>query len=155
MRLAPDGLPAAVADGDRDAARLGGLEHRHADGEHAVVVAGLEVVGVQSLTEEDLAAEHALRPLADDQLLRRRAVEGPARGDARHVLLDRQLHRGGVHAGKVEVDVQVVALPIGVHRHRARRADLVEQRGGHAIELAERVEPASASTSPLGTVLLR
>src|SRR5687767_4954449 len=51
-----------------DLARLGALGDGQLDLQDAVVVAGVDAVGVEAVTEEQLAAEGAVRPLADQVL---------------------------------------------------------------------------------------
>src|SRR4051794_13875107 len=50
---------------DLDPPGLGPLGDRDPQGQHAGVISGLDVVGVQALAEEQLAAEHAERPFRD------------------------------------------------------------------------------------------
>src|SRR5579863_5409662 len=105
--LGGDGL-LGVAAGDLDVAGLGRLVHRDGQGEHAGRVVGGDVVGVQSLAEEDLPGEGAVGPFRHDHL----GAVGPHRGalgaDGEHVLLDRQVDGAGVDAGQVQADVEVV-----------------------------------------------
>src|ERR1700722_3634656 len=52
-----------LAAGDLDAPRLGLLGDRDGQPQHPVVVAGLDLVGVEGVAEEQLAAEHSPGPL--------------------------------------------------------------------------------------------
>jgi hypothetical protein len=46
----------------------GPLGDRNAQGQHPIVVAGVQIVGFQGVAEEQLAAEHAHRPFGDHGL---------------------------------------------------------------------------------------
>src|SRR5579859_4583064 len=54
---------------DLHLAGLGPLGHRHSHGQHAVLVAGLDLVGVVGVTQVDPAVQAAGHPLADDVAL--------------------------------------------------------------------------------------
>src|SRR5581483_9392796 len=88
-------------------------------GQDAGVVAGSDVLGVEVVAEDQLAAEHTARPLGGDQL----GVAGSGRslgpaGD--HVAFDVQIDRVGVDAGQVELDMEGVAVAPRIHRHDRR-----------------------------------
>jgi hypothetical protein len=80
-----------------------------------------------------------VRALGDQDLVTV-AEGGLARGrDVQDVLLDGQVDRGGVHARQVELDDELVAVPIGVHRGPAPRG-LPKDLLCDLVQLAERVE---------------
>jgi len=122
---------------DLHAAWLGRLGDRDREREHAVLAAGLHILGVERVPEEELARVRAVRTLGDDHLvalLRLKAALGP---DGQDVLLDGQLDRRGLDAREVELDDELLAAPVGVHRERPRRP----RRGGREL-LGEPVELA-------------
>ena len=47
-------------------ARLRGLGNRDPQREHALIVVGVEAVGIEALAEQELARESALRSFSDD-----------------------------------------------------------------------------------------
>jgi len=61
-RSGVDGVPVLTLAADRDLSGLGLLGHRDLQGEHAGVVAGVDVLGVEVVAEDQLAAEHAAGP---------------------------------------------------------------------------------------------
>src|SRR6185312_16613179 len=64
-RSGVDLADARVRVGDLDPARLRLLRDRDPQGQHARVVRGGDLLGVQRVTEEQLAGEHAQRPFRD------------------------------------------------------------------------------------------
>ena len=77
--------------------------------------------------------------LGDDHLGAVDRLGPPLGADGEHVLLDGQLDRLGADAGQVEVDVEGVALAVGVHRHGRRPGGCPEELLGEPVEVAERV----------------
>ena len=89
--------------------------------------------------EEHLPGEYAPRTLGDDHL---RAVDlhrPPLGPDGEDVLLDRQVDGVSTDAGQVEVDVEGVAIAVGIHRHRGRPGGCSEELLGEPVEVTERV----------------
>src|SRR5262249_36926298 len=103
---------------DLDLVRLGRLGDGNRHREHAVVVASLDVTGVERLTETYTAGERPMSPLAGDHV---RALLGrlpaPLRLHGEHVPLDREIDRVGSYTGQVEPQLEVVVLADGIHRH--------------------------------------
>jgi hypothetical protein len=56
-----------------------------------------------------------------------------------NVALDGQVDRVGVAAGQVEQDDELVALAVGVDRHRCRPSRGAEHLLGHSVEFTERI----------------
>ncbi len=75
---AASGLDRLGVGTDLDLACLGLLRHRDADGQHARVEAGLDVVGVDRVGEVDLPGERTRYPLADERLLALGVLLAPA-----------------------------------------------------------------------------
>src|SRR5438105_9303726 len=102
-RVGLDGGLASRFSVDLDAAWLGPLRDRDTQGEDTVVVAGLDVFGVERVSQEQLTGVRALGTFGNQPLVALLALPGPLRLDDQHVLLDRQIHRGWVDAGKIDV----------------------------------------------------
>src|SRR5207244_3387281 len=73
-----DGLPVLALAADHDLAGLGLLSDRDPQRQHAAVVAGGDVLGVQVVAQDQLPAEHAAGPFSGKHL--RLAVAGRALG---------------------------------------------------------------------------
>ena len=86
--------------GDLDLAGLGLLGDGDGQGEHAIFVGGAQVVSVEALSEEQLAAEFTLGPFGDLDLiaLSRRTRPRVARTVSRSFSTV-QLDEAGIHAG--------------------------------------------------------
>src|SRR3954447_3012704 len=126
-----------VGTGDLDLAGPRLLGHGDAHGEHAVVVAGLEPLGVEAPAEDELAGIAAVRPLRDGPLGVLELGYRALRGDGEGLPLDRQVDRAGLPAGQPEVGDEVVADLVAVQRHPGERAgrphppgELVQQPEG-------------------------
>src|SRR3954451_23955755 len=128
-----------LADVDRHTSRLGLLRDRKPQGQHAVGVLGVNTVGVERLAQEQLTAERPVRPLTDQQL--DPVGLGPlAFGmDRQHVLLDRQVNRLGLDAGKIELHHELFAVAVRVDGHRRRPGRGAERLLGESVEVTERV----------------
>jgi hypothetical protein len=85
--------------GDLDLARLGLFGDGDGEGEHTVFVAGAEVVTVEALAEEQLAAEVALGPFGDLDLIALGADPVARRPHGEQILLHGQLDEAGIDAG--------------------------------------------------------
>jgi hypothetical protein len=124
------------------------LPGRDGQGEHAGRVVGGDVLGVQGLAEEDLPGEGAVGSFGDDHLGAVGLDRGALGADGQDVLLDCQVDGSGIDAGQVESDVEVVALPVGVHGHRGGPGGGVEHRltaaGTRARHFFDRRAPSSA-----------
>src|SRR3712207_6230767 len=83
----------------------------------AVLVGGLQLVGVEGVAEEQLPAEGAHRPFGDHGLDALLLLALPLRLDGQHVALHGQVDRLGVDAGEVEVDVEPVAVAFRIDVH--------------------------------------
>src|SRR6478752_6895309 len=64
---ARDGLPLVLVR-DGDLSGLGPLRDRDRQGEHAGVVAGLDPVGVETVAQDELPAEHSPGSLGGDEV---------------------------------------------------------------------------------------
>ena len=103
-RLRPDFLHGVLRVGDFDLPRLGLSSHRDAEGQDAVRVARLDVVGVQGVAEDQLAAED---PRGRSEAISSTLGWVGSRRSARTVediALDVEIHRVDVDSGKVERD---------------------------------------------------
>ena len=98
----PDGFDHIACVGDLDLAGLGLLGDGDGEREHAVFVGGADVVTVQALAEEQLAAELALGPFRDLDLIALGADPGARRPHGEEILLHGQLDEAGIDAGQVE-----------------------------------------------------
>src|SRR4051794_8379013 len=134
-----DGLGAVLAGADGHLPRLRCLGNRDAHGEHALVVVGLDVAGVEGLAEEQLAAERASGPLGYDHLVALPGLPGSLGLYGEHVLLDLEVDAVGLDPGQVEVDVEAVAPPVGIDRHDAGAPVALRETVELAVELAERI----------------
>ena len=105
--------------GDLDPAGLGLLGDGDGQGEHTVFVGGADVVTVEAFPEEQLAAEVALGPLGDLDLVALRPHPAARRPHGEEILLHGQLDEAAIHPGKVEVDRELVAPTVGVDRDLA------------------------------------
>src|SRR4051812_14690205 len=128
-----------VSGGDLHLARLGLLGDRDDDGQHAVLVTGLHTLGVEALAEKQLPAEVALRSLRRHHLLVLARLPLALGAHREHVLLDRQVDRRRIDAGKIEVDDELIALAVRVHRHRGRTRPRPEDLLRQPVEVAERI----------------
>src|SRR5690606_7580639 len=143
-RSALDRLAPAQAVLDRDPAGPRLLQHGDADGQYAIVVGGLDTVGVEVVGETDPAGEGAHPPLTDERALAVADLLLAVRGDRQDVAVDGHLDRVGVDAGQVEPQDDVLGAPDAVHRHG--RAVAVEARlAEHPVYLSlellhERIE---------------
>jgi hypothetical protein len=91
----------ALATGrDGDLAGLGLLGHRDVQGQHPGVIASLDVLGVQVLTEEQLPAEDAARPLTDHHLGVVLRDSGALRLHREHVVLHIDVDGLRAHTGR-------------------------------------------------------
>src|SRR6476469_6383915 len=93
-----DGLTVLAVAGDGDLAGLGLLGDRDVQAEHARVVAGRDVLGVQVVAQNQLTAEHTARAFGGQRLptvVTRRAF-GP---DGHHVAFHVQVDRDDADAG--------------------------------------------------------
>jgi hypothetical protein len=134
-----DGLGHASYVGDLDLAGFGLLGYGDGDGEHTVVVDGVDVVTVQALAQEQLAAELAVAPLRDEDLVAlfsRRRAGGPHGED---ILLHGQFDRARISAGQVQIDLELFAPTVGVDGGLAD-ATFGQHLLGDPLELAERFE---------------
>src|SRR5438309_4757453 len=129
----------AACTEDFDPAGLGLLNHGDGDREHAVFARGGEVVAVKALSEEQLTAELALCPLSDLDLIA--LGREPAAGcpHAEDIVLDRQFDRVGIHARQVEMNLELVATTVCVHRDLPNWI-LASHLLTHPFELTERLE---------------
>src|SRR3954454_6973662 len=89
-RLRPD-----VPRPDLDPPRLRALGDRDRQRQDALLVRGLDPAAVERVAEQELAAERALRPLLDDDLVALLGAEAALRADREHVLVARQVDRVG------------------------------------------------------------
>jgi hypothetical protein len=126
-----------LAPADLHAARLGRLGDRDRERQHAVLIVGLHVLGVQRVAEEELATVGPVRALGHEHLIALSRLEAPLGPHAQDVLLDGQIDRRGLDAREVELDDELVAAAVGVHREPPRDA----RRGGREL-LGEPVELA-------------
>ncbi len=101
--------------------------HGNADGQDAGLEAGLDVVSVGRVGEEDPAGEGAHHPLADERLLPLGVLLRPLRADGQHAAVHGHLDAVGVDARQVEAEHDVIRPADGVHAHAGMRPD-----GGHA-----------------------
>src|SRR5919198_1522410 len=83
----------------------------------AVGVAGRDVIGVEALPEEQLAAEAALGPLARHHLIALLGLPAPLGAHREDVLLDREIDGVGVDPGEVELHHELLPVAVGVHGH--------------------------------------
>jgi hypothetical protein len=84
--MAGDDLDGRLAPGgDGHLLGLGLLGHRYVEGQDAPVEVGADGVGVEALTEEELAAEAALGSLVHHDLVVFLPGEGPLGGDGEGV----------------------------------------------------------------------
>src|ERR1700681_859376 len=83
------GLPRAA--GDLDLARLGFFGHWDVHRQHTVVEAGLDVICVKALTEEQLPGEGPMRPLGGQDVGRPLGLPGSLGRNREHVLLHGEL----------------------------------------------------------------
>jgi hypothetical protein len=102
------------------------------------------VIAVEGVTEEQLAGEHAARPLGHLQLDVLTGLGGSTLGlHGQHVPFHVQLDRVRRHPGEVEGDHELVAVAVGVHRHGCRSAPrsrrVAEDLLGQAVQLTKRV----------------
>ena len=130
-----------VLAADLDLARLGLLGDRDLQGQHAGVVAGLDVFGVQVVSEDQLPAEHPPRTFGCDEL--RVGCPWRALGLHRdHVAFHVDVDRVRADPRQVELDVEGVALTPGVHRHgrgAGHRPGGAEHLLGQSVKVTERV----------------
>src|ERR1700678_572004 len=115
-RVALVGQLLGLGRGDRDLARLGLLEDRDADLEHALAVAGLDRLGVEVVGESDATGEAAEPTLADDRVLAlgRGLLAGGAHRE--HALVDGHVDLLRVDAGDVEPQDELAVAADAVHR---------------------------------------
>ena len=85
--------------GDLDLAGLGLFGDGDGQGEHTIFVGGAEVVTVEALSEEQLAAELALGPFGDLDLIALSADPAPRRPHGEEILLHGQVDEAGIDAG--------------------------------------------------------
>src|SRR6185437_9707190 len=122
-----------------DPSGLRSVGNRDGHGEHAVFVGGVNVVGVESVAQQELAREGPLTALAGDDLIALDGLPVPFRGDGHAVAFHGQIDGGGIDARQVEVDHEAVAVPIGVHWD-TRLAGLTPGLVQHSVEFPHRVE---------------
>jgi hypothetical protein len=103
-----------AADGDLHPLGLGRFGHRHRYGENAVVVGGVNVIGVQAVAKEQLAAERPVWSLGDDPLLTLCLRGLPLGVHRQDVLLDRQIDRRGIDTRQVEPNDEPLAVAVRV-----------------------------------------
>jgi hypothetical protein len=98
---------------------LGLLRDRNSDHEHAIVIDGSDVIPVQALTEIELATELTLGTLCDLNFVS--FGRGPASGRpyVENFLFDGYLDRSGIHAGQVDIDLELVSPTESVHRSQS------------------------------------
>ena len=125
--------------GDFNAAGLRTIRDGDGDGEHAVFVGGVDLLGVEAVTEKELAAEGALAAFARYDLVTLDGRPVPLGGDRHGVAFDGEVDRRRVDAGEVEMDHEAVAVAVGVHRD-AGLAGLAPRLVEDTVELAQRVE---------------
>ena len=115
------------------------LEEQMRELEELTRTAGGEVVAVKALSEEQLTAELALCPLSDLDLIA--LGREPAAGcpHAEDIVLDRQFDRVGIHARQVEMNPELVATTVCVHRDLPNWI-LASHLLTYPLELAERLE---------------
>jgi len=135
--------------------RLGLLGDRDGQPQHAGVVVRLDAVEVEVVTEDELPAEQALRPLGGERLpvaVARRALRLDGQDVALHVDVERV--RGD--PGQVELDDEAVPLAPCVHRHdrRARRGAGAQELLGEPVEVAEGVGTHQHGSPPMNVWLL-
>jgi len=105
----------AVAD-DLHLAGLGLLSNWDRQHQHAVLVPGVDSVGVETFAQEQLPCERPVRPLAHNHLVAFGRLPPPAGPDRQDLLLHRQIHRVGIDAGKVHRNLELVIVSPSVHR---------------------------------------
>jgi hypothetical protein len=74
-------------------------------------------VHVEALAQEQLATERALGAFRGDDLQVLIRLPRALGGQGQDVLLHGQVDRRGIDAGQIEVDDELVALAVRVHRH--------------------------------------
>src|ERR1044072_9228506 len=110
-------LLARLACRDLDLARLRLLGDRDPQGQDSGLIGRGQVVRVERLPKEQLAAENAVTALVDDPLSAV-GLWGLALGmDGHHVLLDREIDRVRADAWKIQVDYEMTVLAVSRHRH--------------------------------------
>ena len=121
-------------------AGLGLLGDGDGDGQHAVLVAGVHLGGVEAVAEEQLAAEGAVDALIGDDVVALDGTPGALGADGEDVALVFEVDGGGIDAGQIEVSDERVAVPVGVHRE-AGPLELVAGLLQGAVDLTEGIEP--------------
>src|SRR5579862_141918 len=124
------GLDRHCCVGDLDLDRPGLLRDGDGDREHAVFVRGGDVLTIQTLPEEELADELALRPLGDLDLVASGRGPSPRRPHGEDVLFDRQLDRARICTGQVEMNLELVAPTVGVYREKLGTTSVAQLLGG-------------------------
>src|ERR1700753_2006083 len=137
-RLCRDGL-LLVAAGDVDAAGLGRFVDRDGQGQHAGGLVRRYLFGVEGLAEEDLTGEGAVGPFGDDHLSPVISGWDAFGADGQYVLLDGQVDGPRIDTGQVEVDIEAVTSPVGVHGHRGGPGGGAEHLLSEPVQFAERV----------------
>jgi hypothetical protein len=129
-----------LADADRDLARLGDLGHRDPQRQHTVVHIGLDVFGVEALSEMDLAPEGTAGPFGEIRLIAVLPVPVAFGRDGQHAALDVDVDGVGGNPWQVDVDPHVLPATIGVERHRQRRCSAASgESGEQEVHVSERV----------------
>src|SRR5579859_7256309 len=148
-------LLALVALADLHLARLGLLQNRDPDLEDAIVVGGLDGVGVQVLGQGQAAREGTERALADEELVALGVLFGPLDADRQDTAVHGDLDRLRVDAGYVEPQQHVAVAADAVQRHDSGPADSgrAERAPGSPGErvISSQVHPCLTSDWCIGT----
>lgn len=88
----------------------------NAQGQYPSVVARLDVVGVEGVTHEQLPGKHSAGALGDLQVGIVAVGRGALGLDGEHVAFDVNVDRGGVHAGQIEVRINMAGNAATAHR---------------------------------------
>lgn len=129
-----------VFRGNIDLAGLCLLADRDDDTEHAVVVAGAYVLGIDALPETELPQVGTGRPLLNEPLRSFLSCSGSLRPDGQQLAVHVYVDRARVDSWEVRVENVVIAIPVQVDRHEARARAELEQAPRQAVQLAERIE---------------
>ena len=104
-----------------------------------MVVSGLDVVRVEALAEEELAGERSGRSLVDEDLIILIELPLALGRDRERVLLDCHLDRVRIDTGKVDVQIEPIALPVAVRRHVVG-ATAAPDLTGQTVDVCEGIE---------------
>jgi hypothetical protein len=124
-----------------DRTRLRPLRYWEREREHAALVARADVVDVNCRAESQVTVEAALRPLIDDDLVFIFLFEPPFGADGKHSGLDRDIDRAGIDTWKVEVNDELLAAAVGIHRKAARNSSTGDELLHELLVLTKRVVP--------------